>query len=81
MHVPGVEPYLDARELNPNALLVFAAIMGFEGARIPLAIARWTVKPAAFGICGGRTEGIRRRFMTHPPLEERIAALQAPGEH
>jgi len=32
---------------------------------------------AAFGISGGRGLGIKRLFMTHPPLEERIAALQA----
>lgn len=32
---------------------------------------------AAFGIAGGRSEGFKRLFMTHPPLEERIAALKA----
>lgn len=31
---------------------------------------------AAFGISGGIGSGLRRLFMTHPPLEERIAALQ-----
>jgi heat shock protein HtpX len=31
---------------------------------------------AAFGISGGRNAGWRKYFMTHPPLEERIAALQ-----
>ena len=31
---------------------------------------------AAFGISGGRGAGIRRLFMSHPPIEERIAALQ-----
>jgi heat shock protein HtpX len=30
---------------------------------------------AAFGISGSRGSGIRRLFMTHPPLEERIEAL------
>jgi heat shock protein HtpX len=34
-------------------------------------------KMAAFGISGGGGSGIKRLFMTHPPLEERIAALQA----
>ncbi len=33
----------------------------------------------AFGIKGGRAEGLKRLFMSHPPLEERIAALQAPA--
>jgi heat shock protein HtpX len=32
---------------------------------------------AAFGINGGVAEGLRRLFLSHPPLEERIAALRA----
>jgi len=31
----------------------------------------------AFGINGGLAEGMRKLFMSHPPLSERIAALQA----
>ncbi len=31
---------------------------------------------AAFGISGGEKGGIKRLFMTHPPLSERIAALK-----
>jgi len=31
---------------------------------------------AAFGISGGIGAGLKRLFMSHPPLEERIAALQ-----
>lgn len=31
---------------------------------------------AAFGISGGLGHGLKRLFMTHPPLEERIAALR-----
>jgi heat shock protein HtpX len=31
---------------------------------------------AAFGISGAMASGIKRLFMSHPPLEERIAALQ-----
>ena len=30
----------------------------------------------AFGIAGGLGHGLKRLFMSHPPLEERIAALQ-----
>jgi len=30
----------------------------------------------AFGIASGHAAGLRRLFMSHPPLEERIAALQ-----
>jgi heat shock protein HtpX len=33
----------------------------------------------AFGISGGRLGGLGRLFMSHPPLEERIAALQRGG--
>jgi heat shock protein HtpX len=32
---------------------------------------------AAFGISGGIRSGIKSLFMTHPPLEDRIAALQS----
>jgi len=32
---------------------------------------------AAFGISGGRGAGLKRLFMSHPPLEERIAELEA----
>lgn len=32
---------------------------------------------AAFGISGGIGEGLRRLFLSHPPLAERIAALRA----
>jgi len=31
---------------------------------------------AAFGIAGGGAGGLKRLFMSHPPLEERIAALR-----
>lgn len=34
---------------------------------------------AAFGITGGVSSDFKRLFMTHPPLEERIAALQEHG--
>lgn len=34
---------------------------------------------AAFGINGGIGEGLRRLFMSHPPIAERIAALRARG--
>jgi len=34
---------------------------------------------AAFGINGTIGQGLKRLFMTHPPLEERIAALKGSG--
>jgi heat shock protein HtpX len=33
----------------------------------------------AFGINAGKADGWMRLFMSHPPLDERIAALQMPG--
>jgi heat shock protein HtpX len=32
---------------------------------------------AAFGIAGGMGQGFKKLFMSHPPLDERIAALRA----
>jgi len=40
----GVEPYLNENGLNLSALLIFAAIMGFGGAFISLAISKWMAK-------------------------------------
>ena len=34
---------------------------------------------AAFGIAGGVGSGLKRLFMSHPPIEERIAALRTHG--
>jgi heat shock protein HtpX len=42
----GVEPYLNQQGLNFNALLVFAAVFGFGGAFISLALSKWTAKRA-----------------------------------
>jgi len=36
-------------------------------------------KMAAFGIAGDLGTGLKKLFMTHPPLDERIAALRAGG--
>ncbi|MEQ1600973.1 MAG: protease HtpX [Methylophilaceae bacterium] len=44
MRVLGVEPYLNANGLDLKNLLVFAAIMGFGGAFISLAISKWSAK-------------------------------------
>ena len=33
----------------------------------------------SFGISGGKGRGFARLFMSHPPLEERIAALERAG--
>lgn len=47
---------------------LLTAIMGMSGAFISLAISKWSAKHV-----GGE---LKRLFMPHPPLAERIAALQ-----
>lgn len=46
MRLLGVEPYLNANGLNLGALLIFAAVMGFGGSLISLAISKWSAKTA-----------------------------------
>ncbi|MGK2941786.1 MAG: protease HtpX [Immundisolibacter sp.] len=50
---------------------MIAALQRLQAAHQPAALPE---QLAAFGISGGK--GISRMFMSHPPLEERIAALQ-----
>src|SRR5512143_2307673 len=44
MRILGVEPYLTAQGLSLGSLLIFAAIMGFGGSLISLAISKWSAK-------------------------------------
>ena len=44
MRVLGVEPYLTANGLNLTSLLIFAALFGFGGSLISLAISKWMAK-------------------------------------
>lgn len=44
MRLFGVEPYLNAKGLNLGSLLIFAAVMGFGGSFISLAISKWMAK-------------------------------------
>jgi heat shock protein HtpX len=44
MRLLGVEPFLNANGLNLSSLLIFAAVMGFGGALISLAISKWSAK-------------------------------------
>lgn len=46
MRLLGVEPYLNANGINLSALLIFAAVMGFGGSFISLAISKWSAKRA-----------------------------------
>jgi len=52
---------------------MIAALQRLKAAHEPL-----PAQLSAFGIAGGDGRGgLKRLFMSHPPLEERIAALQA----
>ena len=53
-----------------NMIAALERLKSAHGAALP-------TQMAAFGISGGLASGIGRLFMSHPPLEERIAALQA----
>lgn len=44
MRILGVEPYLNQQGLNLTSLLIFAAIMGFGGSFISLAVSKWMAK-------------------------------------
>ena len=44
MRILGVEPCLNANGLNLGSLLIFAAVMGFGGSFISLAISKWMAK-------------------------------------
>jgi heat shock protein HtpX len=44
MRLLGVEPYLNENGLNLTSLLIFAAVMGFGGSFISLAISKWMAK-------------------------------------
>jgi heat shock protein HtpX len=49
------------------------ALQGLANLREPNDLPR---EMQAFGIFGGAGQGLQRLFMSHPPIEERIAALQ-----
>ena len=61
-----------------NTFVIFLArIIGSIADRALLKSDRQESQMQAFGINTGSTGGFMRLFMTHPPLDERIAALQS----
>ena len=52
---------------------MIAALQRLQAAHQP---AQLPDQLAAFGISGGQGLGLKRLFMSHPPLDERIAALR-----
>jgi heat shock protein HtpX len=57
---------------TPNMI---AALEALKSTHTPLPSQQF----ASFGIYGGYAHGLRRLFMSHPPLDERIAALRELG--
>ena len=53
-----------------------AMIAALEKLKLSSGQAHLPEKMAAFGISGGQGTSLKRLFMTHPPLDERIAALK-----
>lgn len=53
---------------------MIAALRALQRGHMPSALPE---SMAAYGISGGIRQGLQRFFMSHPPLEERISALQA----
>lgn len=65
MRLLGVEPYLNEQGLNLNSLLIFAAVMGFGGSFISLAISKWTAKMS-----------VGAQVITEPRTQEEIWLTQ-----
>ncbi len=70
MHQSTHEAWLVARIENCEKMI--AALRRLQKVASPQPLPD---QMAAFGISGSRGVGMRKLFMTHPPLEERIEAL------
>jgi len=64
MRLLGVEPYLQSNGLNLNALLIFAAVIGFGGSLISLALSKWMAKRSFRAQKQTRTMACRYCFQT-----------------
>ena len=69
-HLLGIDQYLDARGGSLNGLLVFAALFGFGGSLISLAISKWMAK---------RSMGVE--VITHPRNATESWLINAVGAH
>ena len=69
-HLLGIDQYLDARGGSLNGLLVFAALFGFGGSLISLAISKWMAK---------RAMGVE--VITHPRNATESWLINAVGAH
>lgn len=79
MRLLGVEPYLTERGLNLNALLIFAAVMGFGGAFISLMLSKWAAKRSvnARVVTQPGTE-IERWLLATVERQARMAGIKRP---
>jgi heat shock protein HtpX len=84
----GVDNYLAQNGIDYGSLLAFAAVFGFAGSLISLLIskpmAKWSTKARVIDTPRTPVERwlletvaeLAALFLTHPPLEQRIQALQ-----
>jgi heat shock protein HtpX len=75
MRLLGVEPYLNQQGLNFTSLLIFAAVLGFGGAFISLAISKWSAKTAV----GAKVIGSPRTPIEHWLVQTVARQSQAAG--
>ena len=65
MRLLGVEPYLNESGLNLGSLLIFAAVMGFGGSLISLALSKWMAK-----------KSVGAQVITDPRSQEELWLVQ-----
>jgi heat shock protein HtpX len=65
MRLLGVEPYLNASGINLGSLLIFAAVMGFGGSLISLALSKWMAK-----------KSVGAQVITDPHSQEELWLVQ-----
>jgi heat shock protein HtpX len=65
MRLLGVEPYLNESGLNLGSLLIFAAVMGFGGSLISLALSKWMAK-----------RSVGAQVITDPRTQEELWLMQ-----
>ena len=74
MRILGVEPYLTQQGINFNALLVFAALMGFGGSFISLLISKWTARMAVGAQIIGTPQNEAERWLLQTVARQANAA-------
>jgi heat shock protein HtpX len=79
MRLLGVEPYLNANGLDLGNLLAFAAIMGFGGAFISLAMSKWSAKRMSGAVVIQEPQTLtEKRLMKTVRVQADIAGIKMP---